>query len=100
MDQTVKEFYDCECARIHDSVHEKPIVYFNGYGHQGASINVRAYLPGTLSRHEFFQAQSELLLKLNKIALSFDGAAVGLEAHFVGGGCTDLEVDHQSHEAH
>jgi len=100
MDQTVKADYDCECGPVHDSVHEKPIVYFGGYGHQGANINVRAYLPGALSRHEFFEAQSALLLVLNKIALSFEGAAVGLEAHFVGGGRTDLKGGHQNHESH
>jgi len=100
MNKTVQANYDCDCGPVHDSVHEKPIVYFGGYGHQGASINVRAYLPGTLSRHEFYQAQSELLLNLNKIALSFNGAAVGLEAHFVGGGRRDLKGGHQDHESH
>lgn len=72
--------------RMNLTVFEPPVVAFEGYGHQGANIAIRAYLDGTLSRHGFFQKRSEILLALSDVALNFDGAQVGLEVHWVGGG--------------
>jgi len=94
MKQAVISNFQRDCGRLLDSVHEKPLVYFAGYGHQGAMVKVRTYLPGTLGRHEFYEAQSDLLFELNDIALEFDGAAIGLEAHFVGGGRTEFKGGH------
>jgi len=94
MKETVISNFHRDCCPSMDSVREKPLVYFAGYGHQGAMIKVRTYLPGKLGRHEFYEAQSDLLLELNDIALEFDGAAIGLEAHFVGGGRTEFKGGH------
>jgi len=101
MDEAVKEGFQevCILGHQHDSVCEEPLVYFAGYGHQGAMIKVRAYFPGALARHEFYRARSNMLLKLNDIALSHQGAAIGLEAHFVGGGRADLPAA-QQHDSH
>jgi len=101
MDEALKEGFQevCVLGSHHDSVCEEPIVFFAGYGHQGAMIKIRAYLPGRLARHEFYRARSNMLLKLNDIALSHEGAAIGLEAHFVGGGRVDSR-DAPQHNSH
>jgi len=101
MDEAIKEGFQevCVLGSQHDSVCEEPLVYFAGYGHQGANVKVRAYFPGTLARHEFYRARSTMLLKLNDIALSHEGAAIGLEAHFVGGGRADSPDAHE-HNSH
>jgi len=69
----------------HINVFEEPVCYFAGFGHQGAEIHVRAYVNGRLNRHKFYEITSDILLALNDVALAFDGAAIGFEAHILSG---------------
>jgi len=78
------------------NVHEEPVVFFEGFGHQGANIKVRAYIDGSLPRHRFFKARSDILLALNDVALGFQGAGIGFETHLVGGR-SGGEAAHEEH---
>lgn len=80
------------------SVYEEPVCFFEGFGHQGATIKVRAYVDGTLARHRFYEVRSEVLLALNDVAFSFKGAGVGFEAHILSGDTAAHGGGHGGHD--
>jgi len=75
------------------TLYEDPICFFDGFGHQGANVRARAWLDGSLARHEYYKVQSDILLALNNVALSFAGNGIGFETHLVGGR-TDAPAGH------
>jgi len=53
---------------------------FSGYGHQGAKLDLVAYLARDMNHNEFIHMQSEILLSANRV-LEAHSAEIGLEAH-------------------
>jgi len=82
------------------SVYEEPVCFFEGFGHQGATIRARAYVDGAMPRHRFYEVRSKILLALSDVAFSFRGAGIGFEAHIVSPGVAPpggLEAGHGDH---
>jgi len=70
---------------VKGGIYQTPLVYFDGYGHQGANVKVRAYVDGSMQRHDFYKLRSGILLALSDAALSTHGVGFGFEAHHISG---------------